>query len=68
MVTLGLVVLIPIVPRADSGWYLVGAPADLGVGPRTAGLAGLAGLLNSFRMVRAHDPTPSGAVEGAALA
>ena len=30
-------------------------------------LAGLAGLLNSFRMVRIPDPTPSNPVEGVAL-
>jgi hypothetical protein len=31
-------------------------------------LAGLIGLLNSFRMARLPDPKPSGAVEGMALA
>jgi hypothetical protein len=30
-------------------------------------LAGLAGLLNSFRMMRLPEPTPSGSVEGMAL-
>jgi hypothetical protein len=30
-------------------------------------LAGLLGLLNSFRMMRLPDPTPSGSVEGMAL-
>lgn len=30
-------------------------------------LAGLAGLLNSFRMVRIPDPMPSSPVEGVAL-
>ncbi len=30
-------------------------------------LAGLVGLLNSFRMMRLPDPTPSGSVEGMAL-
>ena len=30
-------------------------------------LAGLVGLLNSFRMLRLPDPEPSGSVEGMAL-
>lgn len=30
-------------------------------------LAGLVGLLNSFRMMRLPDPMPSGSVEGMAL-
>jgi hypothetical protein len=30
-------------------------------------LAGLVGLLNSFRMMRLPDPTPSSAVEGLAV-
>ena len=38
LLTTGLVVLIPIVPRADSGWYLVGPAADRGVGAGSAGV------------------------------
>ena len=31
LLTVGIVVLIPIVPRADSGWYLAGPAADRGM-------------------------------------
>src|SRR4029450_9439819 len=37
LVTAGLVVLLPIVPRADSGWYLVAPLIVVGSGPRPPG-------------------------------
>ena len=37
--TLGLALIIPIVPDADSGWYLLHPAGDRGSGARTAGVA-----------------------------
>ena len=37
--TLGLALIVPIVPRADSGWYLVDPAGDRGRGARPAGVA-----------------------------
>jgi hypothetical protein len=73
---------VPIVPRADSGWWLVvplmiaGSGLVLLVSARHRSLqvallipilAGMLGLVNSFRMLRLPDPKPSGTAEGMVL-
>jgi hypothetical protein len=73
---------VPIVPRADSVWWLVvplmiaGSGLVLLVSARHRSLqvallipilAGMLGLVNSFRMLRLPDPKPSGTAEGMVL-
>jgi Major Facilitator Superfamily len=58
LLAVGVAVLIPIVPHAQSGWALAAPLLVAGCG------FGLLGLFNGFRMTGLPDPDPSSAAEG----